>query len=190
MILRQLAVFVLLLLMTACPTPPSGDGTIQLGGEGEPFALLSAGSTLQVERGSQGGMHVWASLRAEGIDPGPTDLWQGLLDGTLPLVQFELEGPDGLLTRDNTQPVVLERAHNGYERLSNLVVFEHFATLPDDWTDLDYAEVEAAMQEQDYILRVRLTDGLDRVFEDSKTVRLSFPPRDQGEEIPLGEELG
>ena len=168
---------------TACPVEPTcegvrpEDGRLELGQGREAMTSLGEGATLQVERGSQGGMHVWASLWAEGIAPGPDDLWAGLRDGNLPLVGFVLSSDLGVHTPDNERRSVLERSGSGYEIVGSLVVFEHFPELPDNWTDLDYAEVEAEMEERDHQLLVSLQDACGTTLTDSRTVRLSFPPR-------------
>ena len=51
--------------------------------------------------------------------------------------------------------------------------------LPEDWQDLDWEEVEQLMEQDDLTFRVTITDSRGRSAEDSKTVRVQFPPREQ-----------
>jgi len=161
-------------------------GEVEVGVGEDTFVSIEDGKVIQVERGSQGGMHVWVSLSAAGIHPGSEELWDGLANGDLPDVEFQLLDPDGgILTPDNQRPSVLVRTDDGrYELLNNLVVFRHFAELPDDWAELDYGEVEAAMQEVDHTLLVRIEDSCGTVVQDEVLVRLDFPPRpDNGDDL-------
>ncbi|MEE2828556.1 MAG: hypothetical protein VX498_05175, partial [Myxococcota bacterium] len=154
------------------------------------FESIEAGHLLEVERGSQGGMHVWISMRTAGIDPGPTDMWQGLVDGSLPLIGFSLEAPDGILTPDNSRPHILSRVGEEYWLLENLVTFDHFSDFPDDWSSIDWDAREAELEAVDLQLTVRVADAIGTELEHSTTVRLDFPPRpgdEEGSELDAGE---
>jgi hypothetical protein len=149
-------------------------------GDGEAEAellIVEDGATFQVERGSQGGMHVWVAIAVGDIHPGPTDLWEGLRSGELPKFSIQLEGPHGVLTPENVRPQVLERGDGEYLLLHQQIQFRHFELLPDNWQDLDYAEVEADMETQDHLLRVRIEDACGTIVEDELPIRLSFPER-------------
>lgn len=166
-----------------CDSLDPADAWIEAGGEAEHFEPLEQGQVLLVERGSQGGMHVWVSLRAGGIAPGSEDIWEGIRSGDLPFVEFLLSGPNGLLTADNGRPTVLERGDDEYLVLEQLTQFSHFETLPDDWQELDFGEVEQEMEQQDHTVEVRLTDQCGTTVSHTVTVQLEFPPRpDNGDD--------
>jgi hypothetical protein len=171
----------LVALSSACGPIVDPEGAwAEVGVGSEEFLPLADGTVLQVERGSQGGMHIWVSARTYGIAPGPTEMWQGLVDGSLPIVRFELESDEGVLTADIERPYVLRRLGNSeYDLLENLVQFDHFPELPENWQELDWAEVEADLEGVDIALSVRFTDSEGTVVQDKRTVRLDFPSRDE-----------
>jgi len=154
-----------------------GDGT----SEAE-FGPLEEGVTLLVERGSQGGMHVWVAVAVGDLQPGPTDLWEGLRNGDLPEFTLNLSGPHGVLTPDNPRPEVLERGDGEFLLLHQQLQFKHFEVLPENWQELDYADVEADMEGQDHLLTVRVEDSCGTVVEAELSVRLDFP--DRSEDVP------
>jgi len=161
-----------------CDALDPADAWIEAGVGEQQFEPIEDGVVLAVERGSQGGMHVWVSLRAGGIAPGSEDIWEGIRNGDLPYIEILLSGPNGLLTPDNGRPTVLARGDDGeYLLLEQLTQFSHFEDLPDDWQDLDFGEVELDMEEQDHTLQVRLTDQCGTEVSDCVTVRFDFPPR-------------
>lgn len=143
-------------------------------GQGE-FAGIEDGVVFRVEKGAQGGMHIWVSAQVYGIDPGPTEMWQGLVDGSLPLVRFDLASDQGIHTEDIERPYILDRLGGSrYDLLNNLVQFDHYPELPDNWQELDWDEVEAAMEGMDFELSVRFTDVAGTVVEDMRRIRLDF----------------
>ena len=167
-----------------CETLDPADAWVELGDgtSATDFTSVEPGATLLVERGSQGGMHIWAAVALGNIQPGPEDLWEGLRTGELPNITLNLSGPNGLLTPDNERPQVLERADGEYLLLHQQLQFKHFEELPDNWQELDYAEVEAAMEEEDHVLSIRVEDSCGTVVEAELVVRLDLP--DRGEEAP------
>lgn len=189
------ALFALLVLAGCDPSlqglrGPDHTGTAWVDiAEGEHiFGDLQDGDVLEVERGSQGGMHIWGSLLAGGIARGSTTDIEALINGDRPMVDFFLEGLGGNLAEDNAMHELLDDMGDGSLRLvGRRVVFRHFADLPDNWQELDYAEVEAELEAQDLEFGVRIVDGDGREVVDSRTIRLLFPPRGTGgDEEALG----
>lgn len=171
--------WMLLILLGGCSTP-CGDPAaawVELGRGPDAFRPVADGEVLLVERGAQGGMHVWGALRAGGIDPGPDSYLQGIKDGSLPTVAFELRDDEGVLTLDNRAFLVLEQDGDAWASEPRIVQFRHFAELPPDWTELDYAAVEAEMETREFRLRVELEDACEAAVADERTVGLRFPPR-------------
>ena len=174
-------------LLVACGGPIDPDNAWTEVGVGQTgFESIEDGQVMEVELGAQGGMHIWVSMRAWGIDPGPSSMWQGLSEGSLPLIGFTITGPAGVHTPENVRPYVPDRAEGEYELLENLVTFDHFPELPDNWQDLDFDEVEAELENTDLQLGVELTDVLGTVVQDSVTIRLDFPAPSEEEEEELG----
>jgi hypothetical protein len=178
---------VLLVVSAACgPVTDPGGAWAEVGVGQDEFAAIEEGAVFVVEKGAQGGMHIWVSARVYGIDPGPTEMWQGLVDGSLPLVRFELASPQGVHTEASERPYVLDRLGGSrYALLNNLVQFDHFPELPDNWQELDWPAVEAAMEDIDFDLSVRFTDSEGTVVEDTRRIRLDFSVG-QGDEESLG----
>ncbi len=157
-----------------------GDGEVE-----DEFVPLESDAVMLVERGNQGGQHIWVSTRLGDINPGSEDLWDGLRNGDLPEVEFVVTSPDGIISPDNRRPMVLVRDERGdYLLMHNLVVIRHFAELPDDWAELDYAQVEADMEEVEHDLTVRIEDVCETVVETTTTILLDFPDRDSGSTTP------
>ena len=140
---------------------------------------LADGQILPVERGSQGGVHIYGSLRAGGVERGSEEDYQALLSGDRPLVEFSLEAKYGVISNSNIVREFLYADETGDLLLiGRRVIFRHYSELPEDWQELDWAEVEARLEEEDLIFRVEITDSRGRFAQDSKTIRLQFPPRD------------
>lgn len=171
--------WLLLILLAGCAAPcgDPADAWIELGVGPDTYQPVVDGDVLAVERGSQGGMHVWGALRAGGIDPGPDSYLEGIKDGTLPTVAFELRDDAGVLTLDNRAYLVLQEDGDAWVAEPRIVQFRHFAELPKDWTELDYAAVEAEMETRDFRLQVTLQDACGAAVDDAHTVRLRFPSR-------------
>jgi len=167
---------------TGCEAVDPADAWVEVGDGEDAFAAIHEGQSFEVERGSQGGMHVWVSMQTGGIAPGSEDLWEGLREGDLPFVEFELEGPEGILSNENGRPMVLERVGGDYQLIHELVQFRHFAELPDDWELLDYELVEDELEQIDHVLRIRVSDSCGNVVEDERSIRLLFPPRTSGDD--------
>ncbi len=148
------------LLLCSCEVQPScsaldpAEAWLAVGAGYDAFAPLVDGDVMEVERGSQGGMHVMVAGQAGALHPGSASYEDGLRAGDL------------------------QRLGDRYELEGRTLQFRHFAELPDNWTELDYAEVEADMELQEYRLWLRLTDSCGTVVEDERTVRLDFPERD------------
>ena len=168
-----------------CDTLDPAAAWVELGQGEDEFELLDPGTTLLVERGNQGGQHIWVSARLGDLNPGSEDLWDGLRNGDLPEVEFLVTAADGIISPDNRRPMVLQRdAREDYLLMHNLVVIRHFAELPDDWAELDYAQVEADMEEVEHDLTVRIEDVCGTVVEDTLPILLDFPARDSGSTTP------
>jgi len=152
------------------------------------FGDLQDGDVLEVERGSQGGMHIWGSLLTAGVKRGSTSDIEALINGDRPMIEFFLENEEGNLAEDNGMHEWLDDMGDGSLRLvGRRVVFRHFAELPENWQELDYAEVEAEIEAQDLQFGVRILDAAGQELVDSRSIRLLFPPRGNGgEEQALG----
>ena len=172
-----------LLTVVGCGPVIDPDGAwADLGQGAGAFLAFDDGAVFEVERGAQGGMHIWVSLQTYGIDPGPTEMWQGLVAGSLPIIQFQLASAEGVLTEDLERPYVLERLGDSeYELLDNLVQFDHFPELPEDWQSLDWDQVERDLEEQDLQLSVQIVDAQGTVVEESRSIKIDFP-----EEVMFG----
>ena len=141
---------------------------------------LEQGQTLLVERGSQGGVHLWGSLRAGGLSRGSEDEYEALLSGDRPLVEFTLEAPYGLLSNDNlVRQYLQEDQEGGMILVGRRVIFRHYSELPEDWQQLDWEQVEQRIEQEDLTLRVTITDSRGRWAEDSRNIHVQFPPREQ-----------
>ncbi|MCO4772908.1 MAG: hypothetical protein KDA24_22945, partial [Deltaproteobacteria bacterium] len=84
----------LLMFLAGCPGDPCADevsGWIEVGEGTVGFKPIEDGAVLGVERGSQGGQHVWVSLQGDGMHPGSRDVSEGLRNDDLPWISFELE---------------------------------------------------------------------------------------------------
>ncbi len=105
----------LLALATACARAPVdcatlGSPTLALGTGATSFEPLVEGAALTWERGTQGGFHVWGSLRAGQIDPGdPSDF----SSPRNPTVTFALESPDGIAAGYLEVPRAFEAGPDG-----------------------------------------------------------------------------
>ena len=162
-----------------CAALDPAEARLEVGEGRDRFAPLEPASPMEVERGNQGGQHIWVALRLAGIEPGSETLWDGLSNDDLPEVESVVSGPDGVISADNRRPRVLARGERDeYLLLQNLVVIRHFAELPDDWAGLDYAQVEADMEEVDHDLTVWVQDACGTTLEASAAIRLDFPARD------------
>jgi len=140
---------------------------------------LTDGQVLSVVRGSQGGVHIYGSLRTGGIERGSEDEYQALLSGDRPLVEFSLEAEYGVISNSNIVREFLSTDESGDLLLiGRRVIFRHYSELPEDWQQLDWSEVEDRLEEEELIFRVEITDSRGRFAQDSKTIRLEFPPRD------------
>ena len=139
---------------------------------------LNEGQTLPVVRGSQGGVHIYGSLRTRGVSRGSEDEYQALLSGDRPLVEFSLEGDDGVLSNPNAARDYLQAEADGDLLLiGRRVIFRQYSELPDDWQQLDWAEVEERLEQDELMFRVQITDSRGRFAQDSTAIYLDFPPR-------------
>ena|GEM_PF-1528910 len=183
---RALSVVVISLAL-GCGPSLQGGGTATgawvelLTGEVEAESLHD-NQVVPVERGSQGGVHIYGSLRAGGIARGSEDTYQALLSGDRPLIEFSLEAEYGVLSNANVVREFLELDSSGDLYLTGRrVIFRHYSELPEDWQELDWAEVEQRLEEEELTFRVQVTDARGRFAEDSKNIRLDFPPRELAE---------
>jgi hypothetical protein len=69
---RQLLAVLGLSALAACGEAPGTSPTLRLGTGESSFAEAADGDTLPLVAGSQGGHHIWLSLRMAGFDPGST----------------------------------------------------------------------------------------------------------------------
>ncbi len=142
---------------------------------------IEDGHVLLVERGSQGGVHIYGGLRTRGIYRGSEDDYQALLSGDRPLIEFSLENADGVLSSPNAMRDLLTIEDSGAMVLSGRrVVFRHYSELPDDWQSLDWQEIEGRLEQEEMIFSVLINDSRGRVLQDSATVRIDFPDSEQG----------
>lgn len=178
------SLLLLLAFLSGCgPLVDPDQAWAEVGAGWDEFQTVEDGAIFSVEKGAQGGMHIWVSARTYAIDPGPLEMWQGLVDGSLPLVRFQIASPEGVLTEDIERPYVLERlGESHYVLLQNLVQFDHFPELPENWQELNWGEVEEAMEAMDITLSVRFTDAQGTVVEDTRSIRLDFSET-QGDEV-------
>ncbi len=162
---------------------PSGDSSsawVELYTGEVALEPLEPGQTLMVERGSQGGVHLWGSLRAGGLSRGSEDEYEALLSGDRPLVEFTLEASYGLLSNDNlVRQYLQEDPAGGLILVGRRVIFRHYSELPEDWQQLDWEQVEQRIEQEDLTLRVTITDSRGRWAEDSRNIHVQFPPREQ-----------
>jgi len=172
------------LLLCACEAPLSCDlsdpaaAWLTLGDGTDGFVPIDDGDTLLVERGSQGGMHVIVAARTAAIHPGQPTYEDGLRAGDLPVVELGIDDAEGgQLNAEHRQPRVLQRRESDYELDARNLPFRHFAQLPDNWTELDYADVEADMEQAEFRLWMTLEDSCGTTVTAERTVRLDFPER-------------
>ncbi len=188
--MRALALLALGLAACVQPEAPAGEVEaaeaialpwVEVGGGRESFVELEVGHTLEVERGPQGGQHIWASLRGQGIDAGSDDDYEAMLNQDRPIVEFQLENSEGILSFVNSFPRRLEPTGEGsYELLGRLVQFRHWAEVPEDWDQIDWDEREGQLEEQEMVLRVVVEEADGDLLVDECPVRLDFPPRGEG----------
>jgi len=168
-----------LLLLAGCPAAdPCADDVdpwIEIGEGWDGFAGLADGTTLQVERGSQGGQHVWLSLRGDGMHPGSRDISEGLAKDDLPWIEFELESADGVHSNENLLRQPLEEWEDAWGFVERRVSFRHWVVLPDDWADIPRSEREAEMEGMEFVVRARVEDACGDTLVDERTVFLTFP---------------
>ncbi len=171
-------VLALLLALVGCSSDPCADGVvpwIEIGEGWTGFADLADGATLQVERGSQGGQHVWLSLRGDGMHPGSRDLSEGLAKDDLPWISFEIESDEGIHSNENLLRQPLDEGDEGWEFVERRISFRHWVVLPDDWADIPRSEREAEMEAMEFVVRARVEDACGDTLEDERTVFLTFP---------------
>ncbi len=169
-------------LVSGCETDYCGDDvapTLEVGDGTDGFASIEDGDVLLVERGSQGGQHIWAAIMAKGVHPGSEDISQGLANDDLPWIEFQLESANGVHSNDNLLRRPLDRYEGGelFGLETRQVQFRHWVTLPDDWADLDMQDVEDDLETIDFVLRATVEDACGDTVTDEVTVRLDFPPR-------------
>jgi hypothetical protein len=180
----------LILFGQACPSPCPDGGWAALADSESGFTRIEAGHVFRVERGSQGGMHVWTGADFGDVAPGSADVIDGLRRDDLPYVEFFLDGPNGQLSPSNLQRPVLLRGDAAFRLPRRQLVFRHYERLPDDWETLDWAQIEAEMELEEHRVSVRLEDTCGQVVETSLPVWLTFPPREQGvAPNPVGDPL-
>ena len=180
---RLLALLPLLAgLVAGCPADPCGDDIdpwMEVGDGTGGFHSLDDGDVLTVERGSQGGQHIWAGFLARGLHPGSEDISEGLANDDLPWIEFQLESVEGVHSNDNLlrRPLTRMEGDEPYGLVDRQVQFRHWVVLPDDWADKDMGEVEDGLEEVDFVLRAIIEDACGDTITDEVTVRLDFPPR-------------
>jgi hypothetical protein len=174
----RLALLVLLALpgLAGCPCNDAIAPWIEIGEGSEGFAALEDGDVLAVERGSQGGQHVWASVRGDGLHPGSPDISEGLRNDDLPWIEFALIGPDGVYSNENLLRQPLQPLpEGGYGFLERRVPFRYWSVLPDDWAEIPRAQREDEIEAMEFLLRVSIDDACGDELEDSRMVHIVFP---------------
>lgn len=178
---RLLVLSALALSLSGCSDPCADDVApwIEVGDGTHGFTSIEDGAVLAVERGSQGGQHVWAAVLAGGLHPGSPDITEGLRNDDLPWIEFQLESAEGVHSNENLlrRPLDPIGDHHGLE--TRQVPFRHWPVLPDDWAEQDIGEREAHLETVDFTLRVIIDDACGDTLTDERTVRLDFPAREE-----------
>lgn len=196
--MRRPSLFALILLVPVLPGADGCSAGDPCGEEGfielrTPDGLEPLGDpeTLEAERGSQGGQHVWVSVVGSGIHPGSADYTEGLRNDDLPWVEFVLEGPDGVYSNQNRLRQPLQRLPDDeVGLLERQIPFRYWSTLPDDWQEIPREEREAEMEATPFTLRVTLDDACGVHYEASTEVFLLFPDDEAGDDDDSAGALG
>ncbi len=162
---------------------PGGVPGVEIGTGTQFFLNVIDNQVLEVERGSQGGMHIYGSLRAQGVSRGSEAEGSALINRDRPWVSYFLESDAGELALENSMPVWLQQNDDGtFGEVGRLVQFRHYAELPEDWASIDWGEWEMEMETQSFRFGVRLLEADGTTWEDGRYVRLRFPPRPSDED--------
>jgi hypothetical protein len=177
--LRFLFLAIVMLIFSGCPGDPCTDDlspTLVLGGGIEGFRAIEDGDILPVERGSQGGQHIWLSIIGDGMHPGSQDVSEGLRKDDLPWISFEMHAPDGTYSNDNLlrQPLQ-EIADGGWGFLERRVSFRYWSVLPDDWTEIPREQREAELEAMDFVVSGTIEDACGDVITAHRIVGIAFP---------------
>jgi len=166
----------LLSTLVGCPCADWEPGWIEVGDGFGGFTAIADGAVLDVERGSQGGQHVYAGLIGEGMHPGSRDVSEGLRNDDLPWISFELEAADGRYSNDNELRQPLDDLGDGqWGILERRVSFRYWSVLPDNWTEIPREQREAELEAMDFTLRAQVDDACGDVLVDERTIRIAFP---------------
>ena len=151
-----LACLAALALTTACSGGPEGPVTLQVGTGQNAFEPI--GDVIGFERGAQGGLHVFGSLRATGIQTGNGSAF----DDSHPLVTFTLVGDGGAFT-------------GGYEALHRRMVLnedgvaelvgDRLVLSTSDPAEAEYAEVSIQVELEDSRGTTVIAEATTRIAE-------------------------
>lgn len=141
----------LLLLASLCScVPVTGPAEITLGTGYDTFAPLADGDRVVINRGPQGGHHIWAAARASrGLDPVQIQL----------VLHME---KDGVEINDGPVWVTADLLPRG--ELNELVGFRAYVPVPED------------IVQNELVLRLVAIDREGRTAEDQRLVIPSFTP--------------
>ncbi len=135
-------------------------------GRGEAEFEPLADGPVPLERGSQGGVHLWGAVRVWGSE------------SARPLaVSFTLSGEDGVHSLPGTVHRTPRSAGDGAEEAAGFrVVIRYFAELPDDWATRTRTQIEADLAAATFDLEVTVEDEAGEQASDTRRVTLEFPP--------------
>ena len=140
-----------------------------------PYESLQPLEVLPIERGSQGGFHVMLAAKVAGIEPGSPTLELALQNDDLPMVTWEVESPDCLLSQETPKRALADHSDaTGILLTPQLVVLRYFEDLPS--RGIQAFVREHALQRMPVTVRVTVEDSLGSVATDSTEIYLDFPP--------------
>ena len=166
-------------LFAGCSSDPCTDDvspTLELGEGIDGFRPIVDGDVLVVERGSQGGQHVWISVRGDGMHPGSQDVSEGLRKDDLPWISFALTGPDGVYSNENLLRQPLQPLDDdGWGFLDRRVSFRYWSVLPDNWADITREQREMELEAMEFVVSGTVEDACGDVLTAERVVGIAFP---------------
>lgn len=151
---------------------------VELGTGDAQWLPIEDGDTLAVERGSQGGTHIYGALRSGGLDGGSVDDVAAWTAQDRPTITFSLSSDAGRLSV--TEPLRRALVDDGSGALAfagAVVQFQLWTELPEDWASVDWAAEELRLETEPLIFSVDVVDQGGKHAEDERTVYVDFPAR-------------